>query len=133
MTIFLVLACFLFYIMYLPVSYTFVYLSKLVDLAIFCKFLTIGWASSGWMAGTTITAALLCRCFGMCLWFSVSLSLFPSHCLYLIKVFCVVRLFVIEGWVFGLPLFCPCLNLLTCHAFTFFNFGECPIISTSMS
>ena len=71
-------------------SYASADLSKVDDLTALCTFLTIGWASYGWMAGTTVTATLLHWCFGMYLQFFLILSLSPSHCLYLVKVCCLI-------------------------------------------
>ena len=58
--------------------------------------LAVGHASSGWMAGTTVTTTLLCRHFGMCLQFSAnlsgSLSLFLSC-----QVFCLISTIYNQG------------------------------------
>ena len=86
--------------MYLPTSYTAADLSKVVDFPKLCTFPTMGWALSGWMAGTAIDTTLLYRHFGICLKFSPSLSLSLSHCLYLIKVFVSFRLPIIADWAF---------------------------------
>ena len=83
-------------------SYASADLSKVVDLATLCTctFLTIGWTSSGWMAGTTVTTTLLQRHFGICLQFSLNLCVCPSHCLDLIKGFFSFKLFIIVDWGF---------------------------------
>ena len=52
-------------------------------------FLTIGQALSGWMAGTTVTTALLHGWFAMCLLF-LSVCPPPFHFLYLTIVFCLI-------------------------------------------
>ena len=71
--------------MYFFISYTSADLSKVVDLATLCTFLTIGLASpSGYIAGTTIAAALLHGCFWhvfavFCQFVSVPLSLSLSY------------------------------------------------------
>ena len=49
----------LLYVMYSCISPASSDFSEVIDLAAVCTLLPIGWALSGWMAGTTITATLL--------------------------------------------------------------------------
>ena len=107
-------------------SYISVVLSKVVDLAILCTSLTIGWALSGWKAGITITATLL-RYFGMCLQFSLNLSL-PHSYFILSKSFVLFKLFIIVDWAFLPPLFLPMLGLDNLPHLYILQFGLVPLL-----
>ena len=77
-------------------------LCEVVDLSVLCALPFTGQASSGQMAGSTISATLFCRHFSMCLWFvSVPLLLFLLH---------QHPMFHLDWWlswngIFGFPVF----------------------------
>ena len=81
---FLLLVWFLFEVADHSTSYTSADLSKVVDLATLCTFLTIGQALSGWMAGATIAATLLHGCLA-CVHGFVSTFLYPSLTVFILS------------------------------------------------
>ena len=71
------------------------YLSAVIDLAAVCTFLPIGWTLSGWIAATTVTAALLCGHFYTCLFISPIVSECPFTIFILSNSFVLVKLSII--------------------------------------
>ena len=65
-------------------------LSEVVSLSALCTLLTIGHTSSGWVALTTISAALVHRDFGICLWCFSHIVSVPLLLFYFVKIFCFI-------------------------------------------